>query len=64
MYDKIHYKYKKKNIKKKQQLLKKNTKQKTKCCQILKCYHDKNYMWNLRNNINESIFKTETDSQT
>ena len=39
-------------------------KQKTKCCQILKCYHDKNYMWNLRNNINDSIFKTETDSQT
>ena len=26
--------------------------------------YDITYMWNLKNNINESIYKTETDSQT
>ena len=29
--------------------------------QILYCI---TYMWNLKNNTNESIYKTETDSQT
>ena len=27
-------------------------------------YYDITYMWNLKNNTNESIYKTETDSQT
>ena len=26
--------------------------------------YDITYMWNLKNNINESIYKTETNSQT
>ena len=26
--------------------------------------YDTTYMWNLKNNTNESIYKTETDSQT
>ena len=26
--------------------------------------YDITYMWNLKNNTNESIYKTETDSQT
>ena len=27
-------------------------------------YHDITYMWNLKYDINEIIYKTETDSQT
>ena len=27
-------------------------------------YHSVSVMWNLKNNTNESIYKTETDSQT
>ena len=27
-------------------------------------YYDITYMWNLKNNTNESIYKTETDTQT
>ena len=26
--------------------------------------YDITYMWNLKNNTNESVYKTETDSQT
>ena len=29
-----------------------------------KYLHDITYMWNLKNNTNEFIYKTETDTQT
>ena len=29
-----------------------------------KCHYDITYMWNLKNDTNELIYKTETDSQT